>query len=987
MQRAVLLSLILIGLTSTASAHTRLIPHITGAGDNVATTLTLENTQSHKVEIILTPFDADGNVMKAVSLSAEPGIVAFDANDFLPAGATHFTLEDSVVAVTVEIGNQELEASNQLASSWDLDPSIPTQGQFLAVINRGDEAADVWAYQHSAEGRILQAKKIAVDLAPMAKIVAPLADHFSAVKGATYSLASSQYLAVSQLHQRLSRDGSMKVAPGQAAAKSASESTRDERGVWYIKGGTLYDVMEMMGYNIATDRLWQSEIFRRTARGRLAEIFGADLAAQDVQVRSTLYSDEELDGYFADSHPDTQAAVNGYVDGFNRRIAEVNSDFANLMPFEFKVLGIPAVENWTVYDIMSWTALLQRNFSSLSNLGFGQVQNSLDLLSLTNSLDPFRAVHMFTDLTWRNDPDAPTMIPSSSSAKVDRSQEEIDSLIQLLQQNKKQIDLEGLRSLVEQRNEEHARNTELLKKVGGFVKGGSYAWAIAGSKTASGNPTIYSGPQMGFSAPAIVVEGSIESPTLTVSGMTVPGIPAIIIGRTPHHAWSMQVGHTPTWDFYVEPPEAVSLHHVEVVKVAGGEDIQVPVFRSPHGPVVAQEPFILSWKYSGWGKEWRVAEGNLSLARAQSMEEFGEGVANLAVTQHFCYADRDGNIAYWHSGFNPIRPQGEYRLPQGLVNAPLEWEGYHPPVHDANTPQGWYAGWNNKARADQDDHSGTYRYGQWHRAIVLQDLLRAAGDQMTFEEIKDLAVNIAATQAFSSGSGSGGGNLWNPVGAAFANAVHAHPTDERMAALEMMEQWDGHYVAGGPDAWIAGTDIAEAWYLIDAWVRQVAHLTFSDEVGNMGGNRTRFDMLLREINPSATRKNHYRLWQRNFSDPSAPQTMDEIIVAGLDAALAELGPGPWGEGQRGSLFYGNTFGLPIPGTPWGARSTYAHIVEYGSEGPVRIESMFPLGQSGFINVDDTGNPVFDPHFFSMKPLFDAFTPRTFPNFEGNTGEE
>jgi penicillin amidase len=68
-------------------------------------------------------------------------------------------------------------------------------------------------------------------------------------------------------------------------------------------------------------------------------------------------------------------------------------------------------------------------------------------------------------------------------------------------------------------------------------------------------------------------------------------------------------------------------------------------------------------------------------------------------------------------------------------------------------------------------------------------------------------------------------------------------------------------------------------------------------------------------------------------------------------------------------------------TPRASRSTYAHVVEYGDEVPLRIESMFPLGQSGTILMDSQGAPVFDEHFFTMAPHYDAFAPRDFPLFE------
>jgi penicillin amidase len=130
-------------------------------------------------------------------------------------------------------------------------------------------------------------------------------------------------------------------------------------------------------------------------------------------------------------------------------------------------------------------------------------------------------------------------------------------------------------------------------------------------------------------------------------------------------------------------------------------------------------------------------------------------------------------------------------------------------------------------------------------------------------------------------------------------------------------------------------------------------------------------------------------WFQNQNDAGAPQTADGIIVAALDTALAELGLRPWGTGMRGEINYVHqVLAAQVHSTPASNRSTYAHCVEYGSTGPVRIESMFPLGESGDIRADANGLPVFDENFLSMAVdeggdaiLFDLFEMRSFPLFE------
>ena len=165
--------------------------------------------------------------------------------------------------------------------------------------------------------------------------------------------------------------------------------------------------------------------------------------------------------------------------------------------------------------------------------------------------------------------------------------------------------------------------------------------------------------------------------------MAIPGLPGIVIGRTPHHSWSMQVGHAHTTDYYFETTGDVQLDRQETIQIAGAEDMTIPVYRSDHGPIINPLPYnptdynpdndgpIIAWRYSHWGEEFENLTAFLNLARAKSMDEFGAALRNVSVSQHFCYADRKGNIAYWMSGMDPVRPEGyDYRFPQGMGGVP-----------------------------------------------------------------------------------------------------------------------------------------------------------------------------------------------------------------------------------------------------------------------------------------------------------------------------
>jgi penicillin amidase len=241
-----------------------------------------------------------------------------------------------------------------------------------------------------------------------------------------------------------------------------------------------------------------------------------------------------------------------------------------------------------------------------------------------------------------------------------------------------------------------------------------------------------------------------------------------------------------------------------------------------------------------------------------------------------------------------------------------------------------------------------------------------------------LALNIATTDSFT-----GGGNQWKSVAQDFTEAVMAAElTDDRVNALLLLSGWDGHFVAGGQLEWASGTARSEAWILGDAWISEVLRLTFDDELGDMnalGLDGTLFNVLLHGLAGAESGIVNNYDWFTNLADPGAPQTAADIIVLALDNSLADLGPRPW-TAERGEIVYSHAMLGEVWRMPFSNRSTYAHVVEFGPYGPVRIESMFPLGESGNILMNVGGEPVFDDHFFSLTPEFDAFAPRNFPLF-------
>ena len=780
-------------------------------------------------------------------------------------------------------------------------------------------------------------------------------------------------------------------------------TTRDAQGIWHIEGGSLYDVYEAMGYAVATDRMFQMDSFRRQARGTLSELFGAqffgqDFLTTDISARNTMYSDDELTGFFNELDEDTQTVIQAYVDGINRRVYEIYGNF-NLMPFEYWAgslysyivldLGYNMLPTpWTVNDSLAWWALMQRFFDPEGQGVTGQLDNFV-LYQTWAQVFPEEFMAMFADMRWINDPSAQTMIPGTAKDTIKRL-EELPAFDPNTFPDLREA-AESIRAGFEQRD-------DVLEAIGAKVGMGSYAWAVSGDRTASGNPILYSGPQMPFWVPSIIVEGSIQGGGFDVSGMAFPGVPGILVGRTPHHAWSMQVGHAHALDYFMEAPQTVFLHRTETFHPAGGEPVTVDYYRSTHGPIVNPFPYdpdnppqvIVSWAYAHWGREAKGIEGFLDLARATSIEEFDQGIEKMAVSQHTTYADRDGNIAYWMSGWDPIRAPGTIPLFPMIGDGTQEWTGERRErAHDSNTEQGYYGGWNNKSSVDYNNATNNYSYylGKSHRAHVIDEYL-STHDNVTYEDLRDLALNIATTDSFG-----GGGNTWSFVADDFKAAVAANSSPDHDQAITMLDAWDGHFVAGGPEAWRFGPLRADAWVLQDEWIKEVLRLTFEDEFTASGMDWSQqskgllFNVLLRELAGEEAPLPTFYDWFQDKLASGKPTDPEGIIVLALDNVISNMGLGPYEE-PRGYTVVGHSLlGQLNPAFaelhqwPFSNRSTYAQCVEYGETGPVRIESMFPLGESGQLNYVGTFTPTFDPNYFTMAPAYDPFMPRPFPLFE------
>lgn len=548
--------------------------------------------------------------------------------------------------------------------------------------------------------------------------------------------------------------------PAAALPGDSVRILRDAYGVPHIFAGDDLKGAFASGYAMAEDRLFQMDILRRAGKGRLAELIGDQEAIGglsaiefDISIRRELYTEPERHDMFAEleqTDPASADSLRAFVDGVNLRIAEDLADPINKLPSEFIALGtLP--QPWSVTDSIAFAAV---GLSIFGAEGGHEVQNACVLSSLTARLgDEQQAKGIFDDLFWIDDPDAPTTITQGEAVWPNKVGRFNPAQMQLL--HDPQIGAAICKAATAQRAEEAVVDgvAKRLGMNGLFAPGHSNALVVAGSHTSTGHPMLGGGPQVGYSTPSFFWESGLHTPNYDSVGVNVPLGPGNIMGRTSTLAYTVTSGIDDQIDTYVErlnpndlreygepghwrdmdcrtetflvrmqptsPPDSPGissddpLHSTPPVRPVVQE-----LCRTVHGPVFyidTENRVAFSHRKAHWMQDLKGAATWLSLGRRTTLTGLNsveEALDGFPFTFNFNYASTSGDIAYFHRGLTPLRPdQTDPRLP--LPGVGYEWRrGADGKDYIANSDilttegkkaativdpaQGFFANWNNK---------------------------------------------------------------------------------------------------------------------------------------------------------------------------------------------------------------------------------------------------------------------------------------------------
>ncbi|RLJ98716.1 penicillin acylase family protein [Tenacibaculum discolor] len=609
----------------------------------------------------------------------------------------------------------------------------------------------------------------------------------------------------------------------------------DEVGVPHINAQNQLDAYTALGYVHAQDRLWQMELIRRIAAGRLAEVFGKDLVRVD-KFFSGLGIEEAAEKTIQelDKNSETYKLTEAYLNGINQFIKE------GATPLEFYLVGLDK-ENYTVKDVYNVFGYMAFSFA------------------IAHKTDP-----LLTEVKEKlGEPYVNELLNSFNK-----------NLTLNKTTNKKAIKAEmsiAVSKIIDQ------------LPIAPFI--GSNSWVIAPPKTKNGKVIFANDPHINFSQPSVWYQNHIKTPDFEIYGFNLALMPFPLLGHNKEYAYGLTMLANDDLNFYMEEnnpenpleyktPEGFKKYKLlnKHIKVKGGKDTTYQVKESKHGPIMNgliehitnDRPVAMNWIYTQLPN--KLLEASYKMSHANSLEDFKTGTAQIhAPGLNVMYGDAKGNVGWFSSAkLYELRDSLSSKMYLNGASGKDEIVEY---LEFKENPQAENPSWNYvySANNQPDSVRGKLYPGYYQpedRAKRIVQLLEPKND-FTKQDVAEMIYDVTSP-------------VVPEIGRELLKSVDKSSlSPSAKKAYSVLENWNGEYLK---------TNVAPTIY--NRFLYEFLTATYKDELGK--SFQLFIDTQLQDQVLAQQAKRKQSVWWDDISTTDKVETRNEIITTAFQKAITFL---------------------------------------------------------------------------------------------------
>ncbi len=532
----------------------------------------------------------------------------------------------------------------------------------------------------------------------------------------------------------------------------------DDYGVPHIYAQNEEDAYFALGYVHAQDRLFQMEMLRRAAGGRLSEILGKDLLPVDKFFRTlslNQFAEKQAAHFFGNADLPYQKSALAYQKGVNQYVKTGKT------PFEFTIIGI-AKEEFTPKDI----------YLAVGFMSFGFAEGI------------------------RAD-------PLMQKIQNEYGAEYLNALVMQVEDHMPRIPIHREANPQTPSTKLIAALSLALNQIPIPLWNGSNGWVISAKKSQSGFPILANDTHIGFSQPAVWYEAHIEYPGFSFYGHHVAGIPFGLLGNNRFCGWGLTMFENDDTDFFIEKTNPENENQVwfkdhweelvvrdEVIQIKKEDPITLQIKTSRHGPIinainddVEDEGALISLSWMFTKETNHAVEAIYNLNHTASFEDVKKAAAAFSAPGlNLMYGDVEGNIAWWAIAKLPIRPK--HVNPKFFLDGASgedEYLGYYPfskNPQSINPPSGYVYTTNNQP----DSVDGILYPGYYYmeaRAKRLNSFLES-DKNWSLEDMKTINLDVVSP-------------THPAVAKELAKALKSSTDESLTALIPYLENWNGDH--------------------------------------------------------------------------------------------------------------------------------------------------------------------------------------------------